>query len=137
MYVHIAERCAMNFEGLIEFTKYTLALSAGGFLYTLEKLVPSGSMPGRYLVLGLLVLFLASTLFGIAIFGMSTAALHRDSLGQARLRKLMQPLGITHACLLFLAMVVLGGMTYSRVMREPGAEPLHCSCSITASVPQK
>jgi hypothetical protein len=129
----------MNFEGLIEFTKYTLALSAGGFLYTLEKFVPSGSMLGRYLVLGVLILFLASTLFGIAMFGMSTAALHRDLLGQARLRKLMQPLGTTHACLLFLAMVALGGMTYSRVMSEPGAEagPLHCSCSITASVPQK
>jgi len=71
------------------------------------------------------------------LFGMNTAALHRDSGGQARLRKLMQPLGITHACLLFLAMVALGGMTYSRVMSEPGAGPLHCSCSIRASVPQK
>jgi hypothetical protein len=127
----------MNFEGLIEFTKYTLALSAGGFLYTLEKFVPSGSMLGRYLVLGVLVLFLASTLVGIAMFGISTAALHRDSSGQARLRGLMQPLGVTHACLLFLAMVALGTMTYSRVMSEAGIGPVQCSCSIAPSVPHK
>ncbi len=128
----------MNFEGLIEFNKYTLALAAGAFLYTLEKFVPSGSILGRYLVFGVLIIFLASTIVGIAIFAVSTAALHRDALAQAQLQKWIQPLGITHACLLCLGLVVLGGMTYSRVMSEPAPPAaFKCPCSIAAGAPQK
>ena len=47
----------MDFKAVIDLAKYTLALTAGCFVYSLEKLVPAPTDPARWLVLALLAVF--------------------------------------------------------------------------------
>jgi hypothetical protein len=114
----------MDFKGLIEFNKYTVAIAAGCFIYTLEKFVPTPTEVGRIFVLILLLIFLASAILGVAIFAASTGALHGTPARREQVEKLIPPLGIGHAVLLCVGMVLLGGMLYSRVMAAPG--PIGC-----------
>jgi len=121
-------RPAMNLEGLIEFNKYTLALAAASFAYALEKFVPMQSTGGRCLLLALLGVFLLSAVFGVVLFAIATAALHRDAPRAAALRPTISKLGIAHALLLCVGLLVLGGMLVPRVLAEPSAKAAPCRC---------
>jgi hypothetical protein len=109
----------MNFQGLIDFNKYTLALAAGGFVFTLEKFVPATGSVARWSVLALLVLFLASTLIGVAIFALCTKALHGDDVTKAAAKKRLPAMGTWHAALLAVSLVGLGVMLVPRVLAAP------------------
>jgi len=118
----------MNFEGLIDFNKYTLALAAGGFVYGLEKLSPMPTEAGRILLLAVLVLFLISAILGLLVFAAATAGLHAKGSPNPKLEKKIQWFGVSHAITLCIAMVFLGGMLYDRVMHpHEGSVPI-CRC---------
>lgn len=128
----------MDFKALIDFNKYTSALAAASFVYTLEKFVPTPTMVGRLLVLGLLVTFLLSAILGVLIFAASTAALSQEAASRRRVERLIAPLGITHASLLRIGMVALGFMLYPRVMADPQPiAPPQCCCTQVSCTPQK
>jgi hypothetical protein len=55
----------MDWNSLVEFKKYTVALAAAGFAYTLENFVPIPTADGRWFVVVILGAFLLSSLFGI------------------------------------------------------------------------
>ena len=129
----------MDFKALIDFNKYTSALAAASFVYTLEKFVPTPTMIGRLLVLGLLVTFLLSAILGVLIFAASTAALSQGATAPRRqVERLIAPLGIAHASLLCIGMVALGFMLYPRVMADPQPiAPPQCCCTQVSCTPQK
>jgi hypothetical protein len=119
---------AMDFKALIDFNKFTLALAAACFAYSLEKLVPMPTQTGRYLVLGLLAIFMLSTLCAVVLFAVATAALHRDDAQAEKLKPLISRLGVAHAGLLCIGLLVLGGMLVDRVLTEPPkTKPVCCA----------
>jgi hypothetical protein len=119
----------VDFDKLNEFNKYTLAVAAGGFVYTLETFVPNSTFWGRVLVLCVLVAFLVATLAGVVLFAVSTVAGYGDAARRARVAKLVPGLGMAHVGFLCLALLALGGMIYPRVMSEPEPPATHaCSC---------
>lgn len=128
----------MDFKGLIDFNKYTVALASVGFVYTLEKFVPMPTFAGRLLVLALLITFLASAILGVAIFAVSTGALHGNPERKARAEKRIAPLGIWHTVFLCIGMIALAVMLSFRVMAapEPIAKP-QCCCTHESSTSQK
>lgn len=109
----------MDFKALIDFNKYTLALAAAGFVYALEKLAPMPTLQGRYLLFGLLLIFLLSCLFGVGVFAAATRALHSDGAEKENLERIIQKLGTTHAVLLAVGMLVLGAMIVPRIFAPP------------------
>lgn len=111
----------MNFEALIEFNKYTLALAAGGFVYALEKLGPMATLEGRIFLLAVLVLFLISAMLGLLVFAAATSGLHSESGPSEGLTRKIRTFGVAHAVTLCLAMLLLGGMLYDSVMHPPAA----------------
>ena len=120
---------ALDFEGLIEFNKYTLALAAGGFAYSLEKLVPAPTPVGRCLVLGLLALFLVSILCGVMLFAIATKAKHPRNPATAKsgMESNIARFGTAHAVTLTVALLLLGGMLVPRILATPSASPT-CPC---------
>jgi peptidoglycan/LPS O-acetylase OafA/YrhL len=122
----------VNFQGLIDFNKYTLALAAASFVYTLEKFVPMSTASARYLVLGVLIMFLASALLGILVFAASTRAMHGDKAEQKGLATWIRRFGTAHAVSLCIGLLVLGAMLYSRVIEPPAPvanRPCCCPCT--------
>jgi hypothetical protein len=125
----------MNFEGLIEFNKYTMALAAACFVYTLETFVPAAAESTRWLVLVLLALFLAAAVFGVLIFAACTKALHNDAAARNAAAKRLPLLGTIHAVLLGGGLVLLGVMVVPRVLAAPvPAAPMVVACR-PATVP--
>lgn len=117
----------MDYKGLIDFNKYTLALAAAGFVYALEKFVPMETQAGRYLLLGLLAVLFISILSGVALFAAATAALHADSGRRQRIRNSIPWFGVAHTILLCIGMILLGIMLHNKVMSVPQAEtPVAC-----------
>lgn len=108
----------MDFKGVIDFVKYTLALTAACFVYSLEKLVPQPTLKGRWLVLGLLAVFVMAAIVGILIFAASTAALHGDQQRTKRLKPWIARAGYAHFFLLGVGLLVLTGMLVGRVLTE-------------------
>jgi hypothetical protein len=123
----------MNFEGLIDFNKYTLAVAAGSFVYVLEKFVPMQTLPGRLFVLILLCVFLFSALLGVAVFAAATAALHADAARKQRIEAQINRMGIAHAALLCVGLLGLTPILYDRVMSPPKEQRQEaCCCPSTA-----
>jgi hypothetical protein len=116
----------MDFKGLIEFNKATLALAAACFAYALEKFVPMPTTGGRYLVLALLAVFMLSLLCALALFAVATAALHREAGTTEDLETLIRNFGVAHMGLLFIGVLMLGGMLVDRVLAEPPKTPAGC-----------
>ena len=121
---------SMNFTGVIDFTKYTLALAAAGFLYTLESFVPAPTAAGRAVVLVLMMLFLLAALSGVFIFAVSTAAMH-DPAREPDARVKIKRLGIAHLALLTVGMVALGAMLVPKVLAAPEHPVASCPCMKT------
>lgn len=123
----------MNFEGLIDFNKYTLAVAAGSFVYVLEKFVPMQSLAGRMFVLVLLCIFLFSALLGVAVFAAATAALHADAARKQRIEARINQMGVAHAALLFVGLLGLAPILFDRVMSPPKQQGQEaCCCPSTA-----
>lgn len=118
----------MDFKAIIDLVKYTLALTAACFVYTLEKLVPAPTELGRWLVLALLTLFLVSALAGILIFSSATAALHGDEKKASRQRWRIERAAYVHIGLLGIGVLLLGGKLVERVLTEVPKSPVVC-CS--------
>jgi hypothetical protein len=57
----------VDFKALIEFNKYTLALSAASFAYALDKFTPPTTSGGRLLLLLVLATFFLCTVLGVII----------------------------------------------------------------------
>lgn len=126
----------MNFEGLIDFTKYTLALAAASFVYTLETFVPASEPLERYVILAVLGVFLASSVAGMVIFAVCTKALHGKEKDRTRAKELMGTLGTAHAVLLLTGMIGLGLMLVPRVLRAPEpASPTIVYCAPAPAEP--
>jgi len=110
----------LDFQALIEFNKYMLALSAGCFVYALDKFVPMPTSGGRYLLLTLLGAFFLSTVIGVVIFAAATSALHpKKKPSIAKLERVIGPLGMVHTSLLIIGLLILGWMLSGRVMAAP------------------
>lgn len=120
----------MDFKGLIDFNKYTLAVAAAGFVYALEKFVPMPTLAGRWLLLALLGVFLLSAVSGVLVFAVATKALHAgDSNRQRKIEDLIARLGATHAVLLLIGLLGLGAMLVDRIMSEPPSiQEQSCCC---------
>ncbi len=121
----------MNWESLIEFNKYTVALAAAGFVYTLEKFVPMPTPEGRWFVLLVLSMFLMSLIFGILVFSTATTALSADEVKKKVAEERIPRYGIPHAVLLIVAMLAVGGMLIQRVLAAP-PKPLLTVCCCAA-----
>lgn len=124
----------MNFNALVEYNKYTLALAAACFAYALEKFVPMPTARERFLVLFTLVMFFVCAVLGVIIFAAATAAQHPKKAGSAdAIARLIGPLGMAHTALLVLGLLGLGYLVYERVMDPPKAsKPSEC-CAPPAS----
>ena len=122
----------VNFDSVSEFNKYTLALAAAAFAYALEKLFPAGSILARNWALGLLAFLLAATIFGILLFAAATAGKHAEAQQDAariqKVAKSIRWLGITHATLIVIALVILGVMLFQRILNPPPTEAPKCCC---------
>lgn len=116
----------MDFKAIIDLVKYTLALTAACFAYSLEKLVPAPNEPERWLVLGLLGVFMVAALAGIFIFSASTAALHGDTQRAERQKPRIECAAYVHSGLLFVGVFLLGGMLVKRVLTEVPKPPVVC-----------
>jgi len=126
----------MEWKSLIEFNKYTVALAAVGFAYTLEKFVPMPTAEERWFVVLILCTFLLSLIFGILIFATATTALSADEDAKTDAEKRMPWFGIPHLVLLGVAMLAVGVMLILRVLADPPKPvPVACCCaSATACV---
>ena len=122
----------VNFDSVSEFNKYTLALAAAAFAYALEKLFPAGSILARNWALGLLAFLLAATIFGILLFAAATAGKHAEAQQDAariqKVAKSIRWLGITHATLLVIALVILGVMLFQPREHATQSVPSTSSC---------
>ena len=118
----------MDFRAIVDLVKYTLALSAACFAYTLDKLVPAPSEGERWFVLGILVAFVVSALAGILIFSSATAALNGDDARKERQRKLIEPVAWIHLACLGLGVLLLGGKLVEKVLTEVPAAPCATPC---------
>lgn len=115
----------MNFNGVIEFVKYTLTLTAACFVYSLDKLAPSvPTEPG--LVFSLLGVFVGAGLAGIFIFAASTAALHANK-NTKLLEKNVEFAGYAHVGLLSIGLIFLTiTVSYRMVNQPPKPSPVYC-----------
>jgi hypothetical protein len=120
----------MKFEAIIDLVKYTLAITAACFVYALEKLLPAPSELGRWLLLGLLTLFIISALAGIFIFSSTTAALHGDKDKAARQQRRIERAAYIHIGLLGLGVLFLGGKPVERVLTEVPRPSVVCCSSV-------
>jgi len=123
---------SMDFRAIIELVKYTLALTAACFVYSLEKLDPHSTPGGRWLVFCLLVALGLSACFGVVIFSASTAGLHGDENRAKRQKPRIEKAAFFHVVLLVSGMIVLSGVLAYRVLYEP-PKPLQVCCQGAAS----
>ncbi len=112
----------MDFKAIIDLVKYTLALGAACFVYTLEKLVPVPA-EGRWLVLTLLGLFVVSAVAGILIFSAATAAQHGDPARAVRQKNRIRVAAYVHIGCLALGILLLGGKLVHQVFTEVPEPP--------------
>ena len=112
----------MNFEATIDLVKYTLALSAACFAYTLEKLVPAPTVSERWFVLAVLATFIVAILSGIAIFSSATAALHGDAARAGRQRKRIKRIAFLHLGCIALGTLLLGAKLVEKVLTDVPAQ---------------
>jgi uncharacterized membrane protein YjgN (DUF898 family) len=123
----------VDFKGLIDFNKYTLALGAASFVYALEKAVPATRGLAWYVSLAALALLFVSVVVGVIIFAAATAALHVDDTAKEdvarkeRITGYMPPLGTAHVLLLATGLLLLGGVLFERVISPtPPLPPPQC-----------
>jgi len=121
----------MDFKAVIDLVKYTLALSAACFVYTLEKFVPAPTLLAKCLALTLLALFLISAIWGILIFSSATAALHGNKRRAARQKNLIKKAAYIHIGFLTLGILLLGGKLVERVLMEVPAAPPGARLTVT------
>ena len=124
----------MDFKAIIDLVKYTLALTAACFAYSLEKFEPAASPGERWIVLGLLATFFVAILAGIFIFSASTAALHGDTERAKRQEPRIMRAAYTHIGLLCIGILLLGGMVVERVLTRVPKPPAVC-CTPAATKP--
>jgi hypothetical protein len=118
----------VDFNALIEFNKYTLALAAASFVYALEKFVPMPTDWQRFSVMAALLLFFLSTALGVVVFAAATAALGPNEARRGRIQKQLPSLGIAHAVTLILGIILLAIVMVPRVLAAP--EPAaKCCCA--------
>ena len=128
----------MNYQALIDFNKYTLAVAGGAFIYTIEKFVPMESAVGRWLILALLFLFLISIVAGVLLFAAATSALHATVRKQEQDSPPLAPepdrtskfLGILHSATMAAGLFILGVLLAQDVLEPPKTgSPTHCTCT--------
>jgi hypothetical protein len=137
----------LNLSALVEFNKYTLAIAAAGLVYTIQTFVPAEGAATRWLVLGLLGVFLASLVCGALLFAACTRAMHGSSSPApapgsgastpADPPALIEFLGTAHAGLLVVGLIALCALFVPRVLAKPTPPtPLVIRCAEpTASAP--
>ena len=129
----------MKFESLIEFNKYTLALAAGSFLYSIEKLLPPDNQLKQVIVATLLVILLVSLVTGVIVFSAATAASHATAANDNERIKKNQKIigwsGATHSITLVVALIILAFIFIEKVTTievKPDCNLCECkSVSIT------
>jgi hypothetical protein len=117
----------MDFKALIEFNKYTIALSAVCLAYAIDKFTPIQA--GGWFVLLVLALFFLCTLSGVVVFASATSALHEEKKAKVpALKRLIAPLGTAHVCLLIAGIIALGSLVLARVTMstEPAKGAVCC-----------
>lgn len=125
----------MDFKAVIDLAKYTLALTAACFVYSLEKLVPAPTEIARWIALALLVVFTVSALAGIFILSAATAALHVDPADPDKARRQeprIQKAAYLHIGLLCAGVLLLGGKLVERVLTEESKAPVACCTPMPA-----
>jgi uncharacterized BrkB/YihY/UPF0761 family membrane protein len=118
----------LNLDGVIDFTKYTLAVAAACFVYTLQTLVPQQQPAMRYVVFALLLVLFLASFCGVFVFAVATNAKHGSQRGTHA--RFISSLGIGHLALLFVGMVWLGVMLGIRVLQPPSPPSpmvVHCT----------
>lgn len=121
----------LNFDGVIDFTKYTLALAAAAFIYVIEKFTPAATSGGRAVTVGLLVVLLASSISGVLVLAASTAAPHANDVRKQRIIGLVGRFGTTHAVLLVAGLFGVGGLVFNQALSQPDDPPVtRCVCSV-------
>jgi len=121
----------VDYKALIDFNKYTMALAAAGFGYTLEKFVPARSDFELIAVTILLFIFLLSTICGVLLFSTATASLHNSNSSFDKREKLVKRFGITHSLLLVFGMIGLGiGVFFLVWTSIPETKDLCCCAAL-------
>jgi hypothetical protein len=124
----------MDFKATIDLVKYTLALTAACFVYALEKLTPAPTAKERWLVLGLLAVFVIAALAGILIFSAATAALHGDAERGRRQQPLIKFAAYVHIGFLGVGVLFLGGKLMNGVLTDL-PKPLVACCTPSPAKP--
>lgn len=119
----------MNYEAIVDFNKYTLALAAAGLVYTLEKFVPIKPPVTPILVVFLLALFLLAILLGVGVFATATSSLHGSEEGRTTRDRLISTLGVAHAATLALGTIILGSMLVNHVLTAKPQTTATCCCA--------
>ena len=119
----------MDFKAIVDLVKYTLAICAAGFVYTLEKLTPAPTEIGRWFVLVLLAVFVVSSLFGILIFSSATSAMHDKNREEGQ-KKVIKYASYGHLGLLALGVLLLGGRLVDTVLTEPPPPAPGTACCV-------
>lgn len=115
----------MNYQALIDFNKYTLAVAAGGFVYAIEKFSPAKTELTRWSLLGVLFVLLIALLLGVAVYGAATKALH----GMTSNQRLIEKFGIAHLISLGVGLLALGVMLVISIFDPPKEDDLAaCRC---------
>ena len=119
----------MDYRALIDFNKYTLAIAAGGFVYTLEKFIPSEPGLVFHAVVAMLALFLFSSIAGVVLFSTATKSLHSTGKQQSQ-ETIIRRSGIAHAGSLIVALLILGFLVFKEVVfaESPTSSPTTGQC---------
>jgi predicted tellurium resistance membrane protein TerC len=121
----------MKYDALIDFNKYTLAVAAGGFVYAIEKFSPAKTEATRWSLLGVLFVLLVALMFGVAVYGAATKALH----GKTNNQQIISTFGVVHLVFLGLGLLALGAMLVISIF-APAPEDDLASCCCPRDAPK-
>ena len=119
----------MDYKGVIDFNKYTLALAAGGLVYSFERLPDFKSGFPIFVLLLLLFLFAIALVLAVLVFAAATRSLHLPDERKGELDGVIGGLGTSHAIALFVAIVILSVtmLIHSLVqLKNEDVAPLEC-----------
>ena len=121
----------MDYRGIIDFHKYTLAVAGGGLFYAFNLVPKLTDYISSLVVFMTLFLFFISALFAVIIFSTATKALHNDKNAKRKKirNKIIRCSATIHYITLFIAVIALGVVMIADAYTQLGkpAEKPECT----------